>query len=398
MGTRTRKSTKIANVSGALQKDAVAPIVDVHQYDTQLRRTHINCKKKMGLLNYKLVADYDAELVRQAFAKATRLKHLKTINNLTEFVGKNWKDVTRNDIRALLTTIMEQYADERGQESNTSYDHKKILRLFVRWVFTGIRERDPQEGELEILRDVRLRRVRDTLTREQMITDDDMVKLSIACGTNQMLRAMIWVAYDGGPRPSENFTLRIRDVTIEDDGYSIVVDGKTGQRPIFLIKSTRALSQWLNIHPFKHNREWPLWIQLDQRYYGRAVSYATLNKWLKNIVKKSGINKKVYWNLFRHSEATNSCKILKSDQLLKKRHGWSPNSKMAARYTHLVDEDVKEQMMNHFGITKTDKTPKFDKKCQGCNTSNPLDATYCSNCNMPVDMETRIQLREDAEE
>lgn len=381
-----RINTKRANITGDLTSKDAAPEIDVHKYDYQLSSTNKIAKRKLSKINYKLYCDYDAELIRGSFAKATRLKQLKTILNLSEFLEKNWPDVTREDIRALLTTIMEYYSRKSGQETNTTYDHKKILRLFVRWVKTGIRERDPNESELDILKDVRMRRVKNQLVREDLLNDDDMLLLSQACGNDVMFKALIWTAYDAGTRPTEILTLRIKDVRQEADGWYITVDGKTGQRPIHLVKSIPYLSQWLNVHPMKGRADWLLWVITTKRYFGRPLSYQMANNKLKGLAKKAGVQKRLFLNLFRHSEVTNTSKFM-PEALLKKRHGWSPTSKVPANYQHMVQDDVKRAMQEHYGIKTVEKDEAIDQKCYRCHTSNGLDADLCSVCSEPLSIE-----------
>ena len=47
---------------------------------------------------------------------------------------KNWEKVTKEDIDELISEIMERFGSSNGQESNYSYDHKKILKIFFRWL------------------------------------------------------------------------------------------------------------------------------------------------------------------------------------------------------------------------------------------------------------------------
>ena len=381
-----RTNTKKANIVGDLTVKDAAPQIDVHKYDYQLSNTNNLAKRKLSKINYKLYCDYDAELVRGSFAKATRLKQLRTILNLSEFYGNDWKNITRDDIRQLLTSIMELYSSKSGQETNTTYDHKKILRLFVRWVITGVRERDQNESELDILKDVRMRRVKNQLVREDLLNDDDMLLLSQGCDNDVMFKALIWTAYDAGTRPTEILTLRIKDVRQESDGWYITVDGKTGQRPIHLVKCIPYLSAWLNVHPMKMRNDWPLWVMTTKRYYGRQLSYQMANIKLKTLAKKAGVQKKLFLNLFRHSEVTNTSKFM-PEALLKKRHGWSPQSKVPANYQHMVQDDVKRAMQEHYGIKTVEKDEAIDQKCYRCHTSNGLDAELCSVCSEPLSIE-----------
>ena len=75
-----------------------------------------------------------------SMAKATRHKHLQTILNLTRYLKKDWDAATANDIGSLVVEIVRRYANDNGQETYTSYDHKKILKIFFRWIKLGSRE------------------------------------------------------------------------------------------------------------------------------------------------------------------------------------------------------------------------------------------------------------------
>lgn len=86
-------------------------------------------------------------MVSLSMAKATRLLHLRTLLSLSRMLGKNWQDVTRSDVDELVYKIMKKYSNGDGQETNTSSDHKKILKIFFRWFKLGFRDfnevRDP---------------------------------------------------------------------------------------------------------------------------------------------------------------------------------------------------------------------------------------------------------------
>ncbi len=53
-------------------------------------------------------------------SKAVRLLHLRIFLNLSKMFGRNWKDATRHDIDELVYKIMQKYASEDGQETNSS--------------------------------------------------------------------------------------------------------------------------------------------------------------------------------------------------------------------------------------------------------------------------------------
>lgn len=111
------------------------------------------------------------EMVGQSLGKATRRTHLQTLLNLSIFLGKDWPDATKQDIDHTIYQVMNRYS-ESGKETNTTYDHKKILKLFFRWLRFG--SRDFREvGDPPETKSIRLKNVRDGLLREDLLTTQD---------------------------------------------------------------------------------------------------------------------------------------------------------------------------------------------------------------------------------
>jgi integrase len=209
-------------------------------------------KREFSSENAKIIKKYDTEMINQTLAKATRWKHLQTIINLTKMIKKDWTKVTKEDIDELVAEIIERFGSTNGQESNYSYDHKKILKIFFRWLKLGSRE-FKEVGDPPETKGVRLRSVKDTLIREDLLTEEDFQKLLNACGENQRDRTLFFVHYEAGTRPSELLSLKIKHVKFDKVGANIHVFGKTGARTIRLIKSVPDLARWINVHPNKTN-------------------------------------------------------------------------------------------------------------------------------------------------
>lgn len=99
--------------------------------------------------NADLIRKYDQVMVTQSLSKATRSKHLKILLSLSKIINKDWIDVTKSDIDMLVYEIMQRYGEESGQESETSRDFKKVLKIFFRWFKLGSREKDEVRDPLE---------------------------------------------------------------------------------------------------------------------------------------------------------------------------------------------------------------------------------------------------------
>lgn len=296
----------------------------VHDYDSQIENIEKMIDEELSENNRKLVHEYHKEMVRTSLGKATRTKHLATVLSLSRMLGKDWQAVTKADIDELVYLIMSQYSP-KGQETHSTRDHKKILKIFFRWIRRGSRQ-SRRVGDPDETKHIGLNPIRSKIVREQLITEDDLARLLKACIGNPRDKAMIYVHYEAGTRIGELLSLRIKHVKFDEFGAVIHVDGKTGARPIRIVKSVPTLSHWLNEHPNNQEPESPLWVLFDNAKIGQPVTYYAAKKILDRILQRTNLNKKFNWKLFRHSEATNSTRFLNESQM-RMRHGWTPSSK-----------------------------------------------------------------------
>lgn len=79
-------------------------------------------------------------MVNLGIGKATRTKHLQILLTISRKINKKWSQVTKSDIDRLVKEIMNEYGDVNGDETESSRDFKKILKLFFRWFKLGSRE------------------------------------------------------------------------------------------------------------------------------------------------------------------------------------------------------------------------------------------------------------------
>ena len=112
--------------------------------------------------------------------------------------------------------------------------------------------------------------------------------------------------------------------------------------------------------------------------------------------RKANLSKRVFLNLFRHSEATNTANFLTEAQM-RKRHGWSSESRMPSRYVHLVNSDVENAIFDHYGIKreKTEKIEAVPNKCIFCNITNSADSTICIKCGKPMNLESVFEIEDE---
>lgn len=366
----------------------------IYDYDVRIQRTFKLIRSELSGSNQQLIEKYDKVMISESLAKATRHKHLQVILNLSRFLNKDWNLATKDDVDNVVVRIMQQYSGDSGQETYTTYDHKKILKIFFRWFKNGSRSKEEVQDPIEI-KDVKLKKVKDKIVREDLITEDDLSKLLHSCKGHPRDKALIDCHSEASTRPGEILSLKIKHVQFDNYGAIIKVDGKTGPRPIRLIRSTPNLSTWLNAHPKRDDPDAPLWIELSRNKLGRPLTYFAAYQMLRRRCKQANLPKRVYLNLFRHSGATDSAKYMTEAQM-KKRHGWSQDSKMPGRYVHLVNADVDEAVLKHHGIIKKSDEihAQVPKMCTICKNPNAWDSKLCTQCGKPLDLEAALDAEE----
>ena len=362
-----------------------------------MKQVNDQITRELSPENAELIKKYDREMVSQSMAIATRQKHLRTLLTLSRLLNKKWLDVSKDDIDELVFKIMDQFADENGQETHYSYDHKKVLKIFFRWYKLGSRE-FIQVGDPPETKNVRMKKVKDKIAREDLLDEEDRIKLLHACGENVRDRALIDCHMEAGTRPGEILNLKIKHVLFDKNGAVLQVDGKTGARTIRIVRATPNLAAWMAVHPYKDDPEKPLWPNLSHHKKGSPITYPAARQILQRRCKIANLSKRVYLNLFRHSEATSTANFMTESQM-RKRHGWSSDSKMPARYVHLVNSDVEDAIFKHYGIKKEDDAiQNMPKSCHFCEMLNPSDSLRCTKCGKPLDVKSALEYEDNLEE
>ena len=212
-------------------------------------------------------------------------------------------------------------------------------------------------------------------------------------------KCFISLLYDGALRVGEAVNIKIKDVHIDSYGIKISVNGKTGPRNIRLIESVPILKQWLNEHPFKENENYSLFISLARKY-GCPLSTPGGYKIVSKSAVKSGINKRVYPHLFRHTKLTHLAADGFNEMELRIFAGWNKGSPMPEVYLHTREEDVDKKIRNKNGMVdkeeenkiKEDKENLKPKKCPMCSEINDVNNKFCFKCGQILDGKAAIEL------
>ncbi len=147
--------------------------IDIYNYDNLFRRMLKQLMRELSQENHNLVQKYDQVMVVSSLSKATRLKHLKMLLSLTRMLKKDWTQAEKSDIEVLIYEIMKRYGSESGQETETTRDHKKVLKIFFRWMKLGSREKE-EVGDPTETKWIKLKKPKDKIVREDLLTEEEI--------------------------------------------------------------------------------------------------------------------------------------------------------------------------------------------------------------------------------
>lgn len=203
---------------------------------------------------------------------------------------------------------------------------------------------------------------------------------------------------DGGLRRGELINLTLKNVGYDPDlkRYYFLLPKKTrglktGMRKVqlFLLPSSSSyIRDYLNHHRFKDNPNAPFIYTECNRIHGDKPSDFKIGEVgifqiIDRIVNTSGVNLHITPHTLRHVSATWCAMKGFNESMLRERFGWSPSSRMPARYVHIANTDMKEKIMNILGIKKeeTDDTKEMQPIiCWNCEEENPFSYHYCFRC------------------
>ena len=359
-------------------------------------KIHCKAKKLLSLPNLETFLDYNDDMIIHSVSENTRYKNLNHFVLLTKMFEKNWVGITEQDLRILVAKIMVKHS-ENGKETGYTFVLKMSLRSIVRFAQLGSRNK-PEDGELSILKFIKAKKPKDKLTREDLPTDEEVQKILSACADSSRDKAMISVHAEAGTRIGELLGMKIKDFVLDNHGGIIKVDGKTGVRPIRIVKSVPYLTRWLNDHPDKDNHESPLWVYIHASdTFGQPINYAGFNSILQKRVRQAGITKRISSHLFRHKEITDLAnKLTESESRM--RHGWGRTSLMPSKYTHLNQDDLDEKILQIMGVKKPEIKENPLRECVFCKISYPVESRFCDSCSRPLDVADAIQMEKESQE
>jgi integrase len=343
-------------------------------------------KSKENILKFDSIGEHNK------LSLSTRLYRLNNLRTFSKYVTKDFDKVTDTDI----INFLDQWKTNKGNKPSESfiYAMKVTLKVFFTWLSTQIKLKMVEANGKKVPKCVSWMKIRrrEVELKEEILTPNEIKQLINACD-NERDRAIISFLYDSGVRIGELLNMKIKDVKPDEYGCLVTVSGKTGTRTVRVVDSVPYLLLWLRDHPFKEDKEHSFWISL-KKTYGETLKHSSILVILHKLGKRSGLKKKLFPHLFRHSSATRNAQFLYEHEM-NTYYGWSNQSKMGFHYCHIKSENVNDKIATIHGKKPIEQTPNHEIEpiqCPRCQIMNPADAKFCYSCSCGFDKKETMEM------
>jgi integrase len=274
------------------------------------------------------------------------IKALSRLSIFTKF--KDWKNISRQDILAFLDSFRKTDASDSLHKWIGTYNlYRTVLMPFFKWLYYPDIEpkKRPKPACIDNIPKLRRREQSIYKPTDLWTQEDDLLFLKYCPSKRD--RCYHTISRDLSSRPAEILNLRIRDVHFKIVGNyqyaEVIVNGKTGTRPIPLISSIPYVKDWLDDHPQQGNTNAFLIPTFQRRNYGKRMTILGLydiyckhyrENFFPRLLQDPGVSPedqhkikellKKPWNPYirRHSALTEKSTILK-EHVLRQHAGWS---------------------------------------------------------------------------
>lgn len=293
--------------------------------------------------------------------------------------------------------ILGFYAQKSDYAPETRLDYRKTLKQFYKWLKT--RDNRLESEDLKVVKErtkfyhyvesIQMKHKIKSLDYSNIISEEEIDKVVESGCKSYKEKAIVKFLHETGCRVGELLNMRIKDIHFKDNHALARLDGKTGERRVFILHSLPLLTRWFELHPFKDNPDAYLWIGENRKYMYERLSHKGGQKLLDRCFERANLkHKKRNFHWFRHSRATLLAPHL-SEVVLCDYMGWTRGSNQIKRYVHLCAKQVESVFLQLNGLVAPDQNKNNPIKCS-CTAINEHNARYCFRCGKPLSVEIAI--------
>jgi len=220
-------------------------VSDIHHYDRRLTAALSILDRDRRILenNRKKIKEFLEYIQAEGLSTPRRVRYVYVLRKVSRLLRKEFGRTTKTDLVEVISKL-----EKQDTSYETKRSEKECVKRFYKWLRNAA-----DDYPIEVKWIKATRKNNHKILPEHLLTEDEVKKLAETC-QNQRDRALILVTYETGCRVGEILILKVGDIQFDQYGAVMVVKGKTGPRRVRIIFSAKALSEWLNHHPAKRDR------------------------------------------------------------------------------------------------------------------------------------------------
>jgi site-specific recombinase XerD len=198
-------------------------------------------------------------------------------------LGKSFKDAHKDDIRSLLKWI-----DDKNYKTSTNKKFRRVLKFYYIVVYGN------NEHYHEVVDWFSVNLGKEKLGKETNMNmteypEEQEVQKLIEVAPTLQKKAFLACMYESGARLEEFLRLTNLDTTVDSRGAVFMLRVKTGERRVRIISFVKLLQQWLELHPFRNQNQYPLWISTASNFKNQPLGLRGAQKIIEETLLKVGL-------------------------------------------------------------------------------------------------------------
>lgn len=233
-----------------------------------------------------IVKTYIAVKKTEGLSDATLSNYVRTLKAFFGTVRKIPEEVTANDIRLYLY----EYQKARGVSNRTLDKYREMICWFFSWAHNEeYLNRNPARSVKAIKAEIKQR---------QALTQLELERLRLACRTPRE-RAMVEFMYSTGCRVSEMAAVTIKDIDLRAGTVHLLGKGRKHRTSYINAKCEIAIEEYLKVRPGDSG-----YLFVSERAPYRGLRKGALEKVVRTLAERSGVEKHITPHILRHTTAT----------------------------------------------------------------------------------------------
>jgi integrase/recombinase XerD len=253
------------------------------------------CKpQKKSTMKTKTIEDFRAYLMQIGYKKGTQTMLPICLNEFLNFVNKSVSSIDKTDILSYYEYIKNRPNKRRPGALSESMVNHHVFSLKIFFSF------QMEIGKITVNPMDSLTFPRPKSKAREILTPEEITHLFDNCETHRE-KAVLSIFYGLGLRRSEGENLLLEDVNFKTS-LLVVREGKGKKRRV--IPMNKAISESLKNYVLKERKATSDTKTFFTSRIGLKMSGNALNKILKQLLERAGIEKEISLHCLRHSIAT----------------------------------------------------------------------------------------------